>query len=182
MILAGEMSLVKKRDRGYNEPMNERKDLYSAADIVRLEKRIIRVRSALLLSAAAVLAFCVLLCFRTNTANAERMEYTVIAVTVAAGWLLLYLRRFVLLETRWELGHAKMLHESEKEILRGTVTVSAEKLRILNSFPFRHVTVETEGKTRRVNVIEGKAAELERSGKELELFVANGYVAAFRKI
>ncbi len=182
MILAGENPLVKKRDGRYNEPMNDRTELYSADDVRRLEKRIKTLRLSLILSAAAVLAVCVILCCRTNTANAERMEYTVIAVTAAAGWILLYLRRFALLESRWELGHAKMLRESEIEILRGTVTVSPEKLRIRNSIRFRHVTVETEEKTRRVNVIETKAGPLQKAGKELELFVANGYVAAFRKL
>ena len=162
--------------------MNERTELYSADDVRRLEKKIKTLRLSLILSAAAVLAVCIVLCFRTNTANAERMEYMVIAITVAAGWILLYLRRFALLESRYELGHAKMLRESETEIFQGAVTVSVEKLRIRNSIRFRHVTVETEEKTRRVSVIETKAGTLQKAGKELELSVANGYVAAFRKL
>ena len=79
-------------------------------------------------------------------------------------------------------GHAQMLRDSERETVRGRVEVSAEKLRIRNSIPFRNVIVEEEGKTRRVKVIETKAGDLEKAGKELELSVANGYAAAFRKL
>ena len=157
-------------------------ELYTAEELSRLENRIRILRPLLILAGAAALAICILLCCLTNTANAGRMEISVIALSTGAGWILLYLRRFVLVELRHELGNAQMLRDSERETVRGRVEVSAEKLRIRNSIPFRNVTVEEEGKTRRVKVIETKAGDLEKAGKELELSVANGYAAAFRKL
>ena len=176
------MRLVKASGGGYNTDMNIMKELYSAGDIRRLENSIKGIRRILFVLGGAALAFCILLCCRTDTANAERMEIIVICVSIGAGWILLYLRRFVLIEQRHELSHAQMLQESERETICGKVEVSAEKLRIKNSIPFRNVTVETEREPRRVKVIETRVKELKKAGKELELQVANGYIAAYRTL
>ena len=162
--------------------MENIKELYAAEEIRQMEKRINHIRRVLLITAAIVTAICVLICCLTNTGNSDRTEYAVIALTIGAGWVILYIRRFILAESRYELSHARMLRDSERDTLSGMVTVSEEKLRIKNSIPFRHVTVEADGKSSRINVIEMKAEELKNAGKDLELTVANGYVAGYRKL
>jgi len=157
-------------------------ELYGAADLQRLENRIRRGRAAMLGLGVSALALLVALCCLTGTANARRMEAAAIAVSTVAGWILLYLRRFVVAEGRTELRHARMLGETEKEILRGRVTVTQERVRIPGSIRLRRVLVETEAGTRRVSVNETRAAVLAAAGKELELHVANGYVAAYRAL
>ncbi len=85
-------------------------------------------------------------------------------------------------DARVELRHAQMLRETERETLRGRVTVTEERVRIRNSIRLRRVLVDTEEGTRRLSVNETRAAALAAAGKELELQVANGYAAAYRAL
>ena len=107
------------------------------------------------------------------------MELLCIAVWVPAGWVVLYLRRFVLLETRLELQHAKMLLREEAETLRGRVTVTKERLRIINSIRITMVELENEQGKRRLKVCTSREKTLKSAGEELTLWLVNGYIAGY---
>ena len=162
--------------------MDTIRELYDAEDIGRLEKKIRNGRGAMLLLGCTALALCVALCCLTRTGNAERMELLTVAVSTVAGWVLLYLRRFVVTAERRELMHARMLRGAERETLRGRVTVTKERVAIRDSITLRQVLVETAEGTRRVKVNDRRAAALSGETGELRLYVANGYIAAFERL
>ena len=162
---------------GYNQAMDTG-SLYSREDIRRLEKKKRLWTAALCIIAGAAFLACVSLCLLTNTANAERMERAVIALSGGAGCVCLYLRRFTVADTRHEIDHARMLLSGEGAVYEGVLTVTKERLRIRNSVTIRLVTLEEDGKPRRLKVIETRTARLAAlEGRTVRVRVVNGYIA-----
>ena len=153
-------------------------ELYDDAAITRLERRIRRWRYALLALAAGALAVCVWMIAHTGTANAARMELTVICVSTVAGWIVLYGRMFGLTAARHELAHANMLRREERQAVSGVITVTKERVMIRNSITARRVEVTTDGQNRRLLVCETQADALESAGAAV-LYTAHSYVAAY---
>lgn len=153
-------------------------ELYDDAAMARLERRIRRWRTALWVLCAAALAVCVGLIARTGTANAARMELTVIGVSTATGWLVIYGGIFVVTTARRELAHANMLRREARQAVSGAVTVTNERVAIRNSITARRVEVSADGQARRLLVCETRAAALAAAGAAV-LYAAHGYVAAY---
>lgn len=155
--------------------------LYSPEELSRLDRKIKAVGLFCRLLFVAALAACVLLCLGTNSANAREHELACIAVWTAAGWIVLYLRRFTLAEGRCERQHAQMLLSGEPETLHGRVTVTEERLHILKSIRITVVTLEDGAGTHRLKVCRSREKKLRDAGEELTLFVVNGYIAGYAK-
>ena len=153
-------------------------ELYSDAELARLERRIKRWRIALWVLAAAALAACVGMTALTNTGNAAQMEIAVITVSTLGGWIVIYGGNFVVTAGQRELGHALMLREEERQRVEGTVTVTGERIVIRRSISARRVEVVEGEKTRRLLVCESRAKKLAAAGA-VTLYTAHGYVAAY---
>ena len=152
--------------------------LYSPADIPRLEKKIKRERRLIWALAGLTLAACIVLCCLTNTANAEEMELAAILCSTVGGWLVIYRRLFGLLETRYELQHARYLLETPGDILRGRLSITKERLRIKNSIRIRILLLEDGEQTRRLKVNETRLKALRPwDCKQVTVELAGGYVA-----
>ena len=152
--------------------------LYSPEDLPRLEKKIKRERVLIWALAGLTLAACILLACLTNTANAEKMELAAILCSTVGGWLVIYRRLFGLLETRYELQHARYLLETPGDILQGRLSITKERLRIKNSIRIRILTLEDGGQIRRLKVNENRVKALkEWDGKPVTVSLAGGYVA-----
>lgn len=153
-------------------------ELYDDAAMTRLERRIRLWRGLLWALAAVALAACLGMIARTGTANAARMELTVICVSTFAGWIVLYGRMFGVTAARRELAHANMLRREERQAVSGGVTVTNERVAIRNSITARRVEVTTDGQTRRLLVCETRAEALASAGATV-LYTAHSYVAAY---
>ena len=161
--------------------MNTMIPLYGPEDLRRLDNRIRFTRCLCWALGLAALAVCVTLCCLTTTGSAGRLELCCIAVWTLAGWVVLYLRRVVLAEGRYERLHAEMLNQglAEAEALRGRVTVTAEKLHILRSIRITIVTLEDADGTHRLKVCRSRVKKLQAAGDELTLCLVNGYIAGY---
>ena len=155
-------------------------ELYREDDLVLLRKKAKKLTLAAVVLAAAALGVCVALCARVNTANASVLERSVILVSVLAGWAEISLLRFALSDTRRELTHAAMLRTAERQRLAGEVEVTGEKLRIVNSIPFRTVLLTDGEEKKRLRVIERRAKALQKAAPGA-VYVANGYIAAWEE-
>lgn len=153
-------------------------ELYSEADMTRLRRRIKRWRTALWILAACALAVCLRMITLTGTENAAQMERTVIAVSTVAGWIVIYCSMFVVTAGQRELSHANMLHNEDRQIVRGNVTVTNDRVAITRSITARRVEVGVDGEPRRLLVCENRADALAASGAVV-LYTAHGYVAAY---
>lgn len=153
-------------------------ELYSDADIARLEGQIRRWRLACVLLATAALTACLAMIALTRTANAARMEGLVIAVSTAAGWIVIYAYLFVIAARKRELGHARRLRSEAREAVRGAVAVTDERVVIRRSITARRVEVRGEGEVRRLLVCETRAGALEGLNAAT-LYTVHGYVAAY---
>lgn len=156
-------------------------ELYRPEDLERLERKLKRSIRAALLLAAAALALCVFFCLRANTANALRMERMAIAVSTAAGWVVIWLAHHRIAELRRERKHAEMLMTGERSALEGELELSEERMRIRGSILFYPLKLRAaDGTAAAGKVIAACAPTLRRqNGKRLRLYVVNGYAAAF---
>lgn len=153
--------------------------LYSPEDIRRLERKVKSSRLLCWLLGLGALAACVLFCSLADSGSAEKMELACIVTWTLAGWLVLYLRRFVTVETKHELQHAGMLNSGEAETLRGRVTVTKERLRIVHSIRITIVQLENAEGVRRLKVCRSREKKLKAAGEELTLWLVNGYIAGY---
>ena len=153
-------------------------ELYDDTAMTRLKRRIRRWRGSLWALAAGALAVCVWMIVHTGTANAARMELTVIGISTAAGWIVIYGGIFGVSAARRELAHANMLRREERQVVSGDITVTNERVIIRNSITARRVEVYTDGQTRRLLVCETRAEALGLAGAAV-LYTAHGYVAAY---
>lgn len=153
-------------------------ELYSDADMARMERRIKRWRIALFTLSAVALAVCLVLISLTGTENAQRMELTVVAVSTVAGWIVIYGVLFVAAPARRELDHARMLRHEERQTVAGTVTVTGERFVIRKSVAVRRVEVREGDETHRLLVCESRAGAL-AAADAATLYVCHGYVAAY---
>ena len=156
-------------------------ELYTDADMARMDRRIKRWRRALWALAAGALAVCAGLAAAADTMNAQRMELAAIAVSTVAGWVVIYGGIFVLTPARRELAHAGMLRKEERQAVEGTVTVTDERFAIRKSVAVRRVEVRGEDETHRLLVCESRAKALAAAGTAV-LYTCHGYVAAYKVI
>lgn len=161
--------------------MEKMTPLYGPEDLRRLENKR-RISTALCwLLGLGTLAACVTLCALTNGGNAGRMELACILVWVIGGWVVLYLRRFVVRETRLELQHAEMLNSGEASAVHGLLTVTKERLRIVGSIRITMAELENEAGKRRLKFCTSREKKLKNAGEELTLYLVNGYIAGWAK-
>ena len=153
--------------------------LYGPEDIRALERKVKTSRLLCWLLGLGALAACVSCCALTNSGNAEKMELACIVTWTLAGWIVLYLRRFVTVETKHELQHAAMLNAGEPETLRGRVTVTKERLRIIHSIRITIVQLENAEGAHRLKVCRSREKKLKAAGDELTLYLVNGYIAGY---
>ena len=158
--------------------MDTIQDLYRPEDMIRLKKKHKREGVAVWALAGVTLGLCVLFCCLTTTRNAPRMELATLITSCLGGWLVIYRRTFGLLDVKHEQGHAVHLMETERETLRGRLTVTKERLRIKNSIRIRILELDDGKQTRRLKVIENRVDALKPyDGQQVTLSMAGGYVA-----
>ena len=156
-------------------------ELFTDADIARLERSLRVYKAAAAILAGAGLAVCVLLCCLTETANAERMERTVMTVSALVGWAVITLKLFAADETGRTLGHARMLRQAERVRLAGGVTAPGDRMRIRKSIAFRPLRSESDPRPD-LKVIDCRAAALAGARDRIAaVWVANGYIAAWEE-
>lgn len=154
------------------------RDLYSPEDFPRLEKKIKRERVWVIGGAGLTLLVCVLLCCFTTAANWRQTEPAVIAVSTLGGWFTIYRRLFGWKESRSELRHAQHLREEPRQLLRGVLTVTKERLRIKNSIRIRILRLDDGETVHRVMVNETRVKALkDYDGREVTLSMAGSYLA-----
>lgn len=161
--------------------MKKRTELFGGDELARLTKKRNGALTAAALIGGLALLCCVLLCIFTRTGNAQQMALTAIAVSTVGGWAVISLLVFPAETARHELRHAAMLREGPEEELRGTLSLEPGLMRIRGSIAFRTLRLRGEAGERRVKVCASRAGLLPE-GRELRLYVVNGYAAAFEEV
>jgi len=159
--------------------METRLDLYCREDLPRLKRNIKIQRALVWILAGGTLALCVLFCCLCNSRNAIQMERAAILTSTVGGWLVIYRRLFGLQEAKYELQHAEHLVETPTTSLRGTLTITRERLRIKNSIRIRILLLDDGQRVHRLMVNESRVRLLERelTGDPVTVRLAGGYVA-----
>ena len=150
--------------------------LYSDKEIENLKKRKNALSVAFWTVCALTLAGCVFCCVNADPGNALMMEHCSVIISIAGGWIAIYVRIFMISDTVLEMGHACMLTKGEPEIISGKISVDKTEMRIRRSIPFRNVTCGDK----KVCVIENKAGLIEAfDGKDVKLEIVKGYISGY---
>ena len=111
------------------------------------------------------------------------MEKAAVLSSILGGWIVIYLYNNPVKDLRYELGHAQMLLDGERETLEGVLALSRQRMRIRGSIRFYPLILTDGDETRRSKVIASRADALRAmEGKRLRLYVVNGYVAAWEEL
>lgn len=153
-------------------------ELYSETDLTRLQQKIKRWRRSLWILAVCAFLIVLRLIALTDTGNAAQMERAVVALSTVAGWIVIYCSIFVVTAGQRELDHANMLHSEERQVVKGIVKITDERVVITRSITARRVEVQDNGEAHLLLVCESRADELASVG-EAVLYAAHGYVAAY---
>ena len=153
-------------------------ELYSDADLARLERRVRRWRVGLLVLAAAALIACIVLAATAKTGTAKQMELAAIVVSTLAGWIVIYGSMFIVTAGRRELAHAQMLREEERTRQEGKPALTGQRVRIQKSIVARRIELRGAGPVRTAMVSENRAKALEKAGATA-VYTVHGYVAAY---
>ena len=152
--------------------------LYSQPEALRMGKRAKKSLWTAGAALASALIICLVLCFRVNTANAERMLYTVILLFAFAGWIAIFLLRLVYFPSAAICRHMKSILAGEEEALEGNLTLTRDAFQIPKGILVRKVTLEQEGETRMLNLDARYADRLPPPGTRVRVRTVRKFITA----
>ena len=153
--------------------------LYSQADALRMDRR---AKISLYLSGALILSaliICILLCARVNTANAEKMLYTVIGLFTLAGWAAILLFRLIYLPGAAAFRHMKSILDGEEAEMEGILTLTAASFKIPKSILVRKIILAGEDETYTLNLDSRFVKRLPPDGAHVRVRVVRKFITAF---
>ena len=130
--------------------METKRELYSPAELVRLQKQKRSWSAALWIFSGAALLGCVLLCLYTNTANAARMERGAVILSTLAGWIVISLGTDVVAARKREAAHVQHMLTGPRETAEGELILTEEVVSIRGSVRVRRGVLRMEGGERRL--------------------------------
>lgn len=157
-------------------------ELYPADYLARAERnnRIWTLFTCLV--ALGCLAYCILLCCRLSTANADRTQLLVCAASCLGGWIVIFLTSRVVLPGRREIRHQRSLDGEPRERVCGTVTMEPDRMRIPRSITVQKLRVQTESGAKRVSVNVRGLKRLPKLPAKLALYTSHDYVVAWEVV
>ena len=141
-------------------------------------------RAAFLLGfsiAAVVLALAVniFLCTRVNTANAQTLQFTCIALFILAGWACILLLYFAYAPAKAQAVHIAGMFSAEAETFEGVLTVHRESFHIPKSVTVRKATLETAEGAVALSVSAGLVHQLPKNGTAVRVTTVRRYITGY---
>ena len=152
--------------------------LYSQPEAQRQGKRAKRSLWTAGAALAAALILCTALCFRVNTANAERMLYTVILLFTCAGWIAILLLRLVYFPSAAVSRHMKSILGGEEEELEGNLTLTRDAFQIPKGILVRKAMLTQEDETRTLNLDARYVQQLPPPGTRVRVRIVRKFITA----
>ncbi len=155
------------------------KDLYSARELRRWQKRAGRFLIAAVFAAVYGLAVCIGLCGRVNTATAEILLYAVIGLSVLAGWAVILIVAFGYLPAKAEVIHREgMLAEPAEEVC-GVLTVEKQKWKIPHSIAFCKASLANGEEKHACQVDVKLLRQLPQNGTRVRAVIRRRFITAW---
>lgn len=154
--------------------------LYTPAAAARWEKRAQRSLWAMVITGAAALLGCIIMCTQVCTANAQPLLLAVIGLSTLAGWAVILLLSFAYLPARRQADHMRSMLEEETEAFEGMLTLSPMHFAIPRSIVIRKAAIRLEGEEEPVSlsVNAALADRLPRNGVCVRVLTARRYIIA----
>ncbi len=141
-------------------------------------------RAALLLGFSiglVVLALMVniVLCTRVNTANAQTLQITAIALFMLAGWACILLLYFAYAPAKAQAVHIGGMFSAESETYEGVLTIHKESFHIPKSVTVRKATLETAEGPLTLNISAGLVHQLPKNGTAVRVTAVRKYITGY---
>ena len=127
---------------------------------------------------AAALAVCVALCTRVRTGNAERLLFTVIALSTLAGWAAILLLALLLRASAAEYRHITHVLSAPEEECAGRLSLSPMAFQIPRGILIRKVTLRSGEDSRPLSLNARFARRLPPEGSFVRVKTAANLITA----
>ena len=161
--------------------MKNRVDFYTEKRFRVLCRRNRFWRVFLLVFFLISLAACIVMCTKTNTANAVLMEKWVIGTAVVSGWILLFVYMNIYRPGKAEAMHMEHTMAEERLWEDGELSLTKEMFHIPGSIWIRKVSFTTDQETRLLNVKESSFRQLKSMTGRVRVATVGKYLAAVEK-
>lgn len=158
------------------------KRLYTPEEAQRWRRRTRISLAFCIVLAVLVLAVCILLCTRVNTANASRLLLTNIILFALAGWTVILTLYYVYVPAKAQTVHIEGLLAEEPQLHEGIYTLQESTFRIPKSITVRSVSIATEEGAASLHVSAALARQMPPSGTRLHVWTVRRFIIAYEVI
>ena len=158
------------------------KRLYTPEEAQRWRRRTRVSLAFCIILAVLVLAVCILLCTRVNTANASRLLLTDIVLFALAGWTVILTLYYVHVPAKAQAVHIEGMLAEEPQLHEGIYTPQENTFRIPKSITVRSVSLATEEGATALHVSAALARQLPPAGTRLRVWTVRRFIIAYEVI
>lgn len=158
------------------------KRLYTPEEAQRWRRRTRLSFAFCIVLAVLVLAVCILLCMRVNTANASQLLLTNIGLFTLAGWTVILTLYYVYTPAKAQAVHIEGMLAEEPQLHEGICTLQENTFRIPKSITVRSVSIASCEDTVSLHVSAALARQLPPSGTRLRVWTVRRFIIAYEVI
>lgn len=158
------------------------KRLYTPEEAQRWRRR---TRISLALSIAlfmVILAVCIFLCTRVDTAGARRLLMTNIVLFTLAGWTVILTLYCVHSPAKAQAVHMEGILREQEEVHEGVFTLQPGAFRIPRSIAVRSASITSEEDSLPLHISAALARQLPPSGTRLRVWTVRKFIVAYEVI
>jgi len=131
---------------------------------------------------ALALAVCIIFCTQVNTANAQTLMLSSMALFTLAGWACILLLYFVYAPAKAQAVHMAGMFSAETETWVGVLTVHKDSFHIPKSVTVRKATLETAEGPLPLSVSAGLVSKLPKNGTAVRVTTVRKYITGYEVI
>ncbi len=124
----------------------------------------------------------IILCTRVNTANAQMLQITTIALFTLAGWACILLIWFAYTPAKAVAVHIGGMFSAESETHEGVLTIHKDSFRIPKSVTVRKATLETAEGPLPLSVSAALVPQLPKSGTAVRVTTVRKYITGYEVV
>ncbi len=131
---------------------------------------------------ALALIACIIFCTQVNTANAQTLMLSSMALFTLAGWACILLLYFAYAPAKAQAVHMAGMFSAKTETWEGVLTVHKDSFHIPKSVTVRKATLETAEGPLSLSVSAGLASRLPKNGTAVRVTTVRKYITGYEVI
>lgn len=155
------------------------KELYSAQQGQRWQRKVRGLKIGLWLTGALGLAACILLCSLVRTGNASLLFGLVSGISTLCGWAVMLTLYYGYFPARAQAEHFRGILEGEGQQAQGVWKMEKQRWRIPHSVAFYKVTLTEGEESHSLQINAALAGDLPRPGDYVQVKTVRKFITAY---